>query len=198
MQQMQLWYGHQPAVIEAVGGFAPRTSPAEARTACCMSGGVDSLASFRNNRDGLPLDHAGAVKDLLYIYGFDLGGFKTGEENHPRFDENRRVLSSMAESEGAELIPVYTNIRSLEEDSPGRFYTDIFVRRSHAACLAAAAHAFSGRLAKLLIPSTSVIADLGPWGSHPLIDTNYSSGSLAVRHDGLRYSRMEKIVMISS
>lgn len=197
MQQLRAWYGDDPVIIEAAGGFAPSPPPAEARVACCMSGGVDSLATFRQNRNDFPLSHAGSVKDAIFIYGYDMGGLESWEENLLSFERTKSSLSDMVENAGATLIPIYTNIRSLEEDSPGRYFSDMFARRSFAACLAAAGHALSRRVTTLLIASSHVVTDLEPWGSHPILDPNFSSATLAVRHDGLRHSRLEKLRLIS-
>ena len=58
MQQLRVWYGEVPVEIEATEGFGPSPIPEQARTASCMSGGVDSLASFRNTRLSMPLGHS--------------------------------------------------------------------------------------------------------------------------------------------
>jgi hypothetical protein len=161
-----------------------------------MSGGVDSLATFRRNRINMPLDHPASVKDMLFIHGFDLGGSTRHPDNADGYASALEMLSDFANSQAAELIPIYTNIRFLEEDAPGTYYTSLLVKQSFAACLASCAHAFSARLTSLLIPSSHELMDLEPLGSHPLLDPNYSSASLGVLHDGLAYSRMDKMLLL--
>ena len=199
MQQLQKWYGetNRPVLIEATEGFSPSDSRSVPHTASCMSGGVDSLATFRQNRIGFPLNHSGSIKDLIMIYGFDMGGHEAWDGNLPSFERARLALSKMAAAESATLIPVYSNMRCLEGDAPGLYYTDIFVYQSFGACLAAVAHALSRRITRFLVPSSHDVTDLEPLGSHPIIDPNYSSSSLFVRHDGLGYSRLQKMRLIS-
>jgi hypothetical protein len=47
------------------------------------------------------------------------------------------------------------------------------------------------------IGATYDLENLGPWGSHPLLDCNFSSHELRVRHDGLRLSRLEKTRLLA-
>lgn len=194
VRQLHQWYGGpgDDIGIEARDGFEAPAMPAALRRACCMSGGIDSLDSFRRNRLDFPPDHPASVRDLLFIHGFDLGGNSRFDVNRESYAAARDMLAGFAGRQGAELLPVFTNIRFLEENSPGNYYTGLFVMKSFAACLAACAHAFPGRLTSLLIPSSHEIGDLEPLGSHPLLDTNYGSSTLAVIHDGLIYSRMDK------
>ena len=117
-------------------------------------------------------------------------------DNPDSFASAREMLSDFALQQAAQLIPIYTNIRFLEEDAPGTYYTNLLVMQSFAACLASCAHAFSTRLTSLLIPSSHELMDLEPLGSHPLLDPNYSSASLNVLHDGLAYSRMDKMLLL--
>lgn len=196
---MRKWYGGSGdfIAVEAGDGFKPSLVPASARTASCMSGGIDSLATFRRNRLNLPLDHPGAVKDLLFIHGFDLGGTMKHPQNYERFDAACKTLSKFAEAHDAVLLPVFSNMRVLEEDTPGIYETELSVMQSHAPSIAACAHAFSDRLTKLLIPSTHEVMDLHPLGSHPLLDPNFSSASLSILHDGVAYSRMDKMRLLS-
>ena len=196
---MRRWYGGSGnfIAIEADEGFKPSRLPAIPRAASCMSGGVDSLATFRRNRLNLPMDHPGAVKDLLFIQGFDMSGTTEHPENHERFGATFTMLSEFAEAQHAVLVPISNNIRVLNEDPSGLFYTDLSVMRSFAATIAACAHAFSNRLTTLLIPSSHDLMSMMPLGSHPLLDPNYSSASLAILHDGVAYSRMDKMRLLS-
>ena len=89
------------------------------------------------------------------------------------------------------LIPVFTNMRYLDDDD------GLFAGESHGASFAAIGQAFSRRLTRLLIPSTFTVAELEPWGSHPSLDAQYSSAALSVHHDGLRYSRLEKVELVA-
>lgn len=51
-------------------------------------------------------------------------------------------------------------------------------------------------LAWLLLPRPMTIANLEPWGSHPLLDPLYSTTSLQVRHENAALSRLEKTQLV--
>ena len=64
--------------------------------------------------------------------------------------------------------------------------------------MGAVAHAFSGRITTAMVAAGSSVRDLGPIGSHPLLDPNYGSYWLNVEHDGVRFERIEKIRILST
>lgn len=193
LQILTYWYGirtKEPLVIEATQGFHPSlTSPKH--VASFMSGGVDSLATLRNNRMNFPLDHPCSIKDCFHAHGIDIGGYETLEKNKKNFDLSLTSLEKFAESAKVTIIPVYINFRYLD----GSDY--LFSTMSHGAVISSIAHAFSKRIAEALIPSSFDIGELKPWGSHPLLDYNYSSVDVLIKHDGLKYSRIEKVGLIS-
>jgi hypothetical protein len=121
------------------------------------------------------------------------------EELHLLLETNREnsetaisYFSKFAENVGATLIPIITNIRHLDDDDV------LFFRTFHGAALSSVAHIFLDRIDVALIASGSGVEDLGPIGSHPLIDSNYSSSRLRIIHDGVRFNRLEKVRLISS
>lgn len=194
MHQLAAWYGpegHGEVEIEATRGFVAPVPRAGARAASLMSGGIDSLATLRTNRLAYPPDHPAFVHDCLYVHGVDVGGY----ESLPQNRESARVaidaLSAFAGRVDAELIPVYTNFRHLDDSD------HLFSYESHGAVLSAMAHAFPGRIGRLSIPSSYTMEELEPWGSHPLLDPLYGSASLEVMHDGLRYARFEKVGIVA-
>jgi hypothetical protein len=69
VRQLRKWYGGEGDYIriEASEGFNPPPVPSERRVACCMSGGVDTLITFKRNRISIPLDHPSALKGLPVI-----------------------------------------------------------------------------------------------------------------------------------
>jgi len=194
IRHLSSWYGeerHRPVTIEPQKGFKPLLPREPRRTALFMSGGVDALASLRGNRLDFPLDHPESVKDCIFVHGIDLGATADMDKSYDHFDtsiESNRSLGKLADFT---LIPVYTNISYL-----GNNYK-IFTRESHGAVLASIAHAFSGRISKALIASSDCVEDLIPWGSHPLLDPNYSSADMHIEHDGVRLSRPEKASLLS-
>jgi len=165
------------------------------RTGMFFSGGIDSYGTLCANRLNYPEGHAGYIRDGLLLYGQNIES-----DNRPEtFAEAYADLSRVAKDGGVVLIPVYTNIRLLD-DSREMFTVN------HGAILGAVAHAFSRRLTTVCIGSGDSIPGLRyfnklffipPLGSHPLLDPCYSSSDVRIRHDGLSISRLDKIKMIA-
>jgi len=195
MQQLQQWHGKEacrPIAIEATQGFMPGIPRTQARAASFQSGGVDALATLRSNRLDIPLEHPASIKDGLMIYGFDLGAYESMDQNLEAFEYARSRLDKLGQAEHFTLIPVYTNLVYLDDDDANRFWFYF------GATLAAIAHAFVPRISTVRIASSdSVLGELVPMGSHPLLDPNYSSADLQIIHDGARFSRLEKIGLIA-
>jgi hypothetical protein len=194
MQQLQTWHGEEachPIAIEASQGFIPGIPRTPGRAASFQSGGVDALATLRSNRLDIPLDHPASIKDCLMIYGFDLGASATSQ-NPGAFEYARKRLAKLGESEHFTLIPVYTNVFYLDDDMSSQFWF------YSGTTLAAVAHAFASRISTARIASSdSALGDVVPGGSHPLLDPNYSSADLRIIYDGFRFSREEKVGLIS-
>jgi hypothetical protein len=200
MQILGQWYGSPPqgpVTIEATQGFEPLLPRSPQRTASFMSGGVDSLATLRTNRKDFPLDHPGSIQDGLFVHGFDIGGYENYDKNLENFKMSIASMSKMAEDAKLTLIPVYTNLRYLEGAESHPYSNRMFTLETHGAALAAIAHAFSGRITTALIASSDIMDRLVPWGSHPLLDVNYSSADVEIIHDGARFSRLEKVGLIA-
>lgn len=194
MQILRRWYGearHRPVDIEATEGFAPPVPRAPARTASFLSGGVDALATVRSNRLDFPLGHPSSIADGFFVHGLDVGGYERLQNNRDNSKLAIAALTGFAQQAHLTLIPVRTNVRHLDDDDTFHY------REFYGAILSAIAHSFSRRLTTAMIAAGSSILDLNPIGSHPLLDPNYSSASLAIEHDGIRYLRMEKVGLIS-
>jgi hypothetical protein len=161
------------------------------RAGSFLSGGVDSLSILKANRLDFPMDHPSAIKDCLFVHGFDIGGIPKSGPELASYELALKSLSAIVKDANVTLIPVYTNVRHLMDDV--RFW----IHRFHGAALASVAHIFSRRLSKVSIASTFSIANIDHFGSHPLIDPNYSSSNLQIRHEGPTYSRLEKVKLIA-
>lgn len=190
LQTLRRWYG-QPSRIPAIvaDGFRVRSPVPAARTGMMLSGGIDSLATLRGNRLRLPLDHPHAIRDGFLLEGFDLGGFGQGPVDV--FTRAKASLEPVAAQANLTLIPVRTNLIELNRD------VQFWMHHWHGAVLASVGHLFSRRISRLLIASSHDAESLLPWGSHPLLDTNYGSAALTVVHDGSRYSRLEKVACVA-
>ncbi|HUG38770.1 MAG TPA: hypothetical protein VML54_17560, partial [Candidatus Limnocylindrales bacterium] len=188
MQVLNRWWGpaRRLVAIEPRDGFCPAVPPTPTRTGMFLSGGFDSLTTLRENRRSFPLDHPAAVRDALFVYGFDMGGPGDGDQT-AFFEASAAALGPVAAETQVELIPVRTNLRELDPD--GAAWPDEWF----GSAAAAVAHAFSTRLSEVLIAASLDIKSLEPIGSHPLLDPSLSSAGLRVIHHGAHLSRLQKI-----
>lgn len=195
MQQVGNWNGppfDSPPTIEASRGFSPPVPAPGRRTASMMSGGIDALTRFRRNRLDFPLDHPGSIRDCLFLYGFDLGCHEDLDGNEDAFEAAVISLGAMASASDAELIPVYTNIYTLDDDD------DLAFRAVFGSTLASVGHLFQRRIGEIHIGSSDVISSgLKPMGSHPMIDPWYGSADLRVVHGDAWMTRMDKVRLIA-
>ena len=191
----QEWSEQQrkPMRIEAKAGVRQPVQRPAKRVGSFLSGGVDSLATLRVNRLNFPLDHPRSIKDCLFVHGFDIDGLERSGEEIGIYERTIALLSPIAKEARITLIPVFTNIRHLDDDV--RFWIDKFF----SAALASVAHVFSNRLSTVLIASGLDVPNVRPTGgaSHPLLDPNYGSAELQLRHDGLRFSRFDKVKLLA-
>jgi hypothetical protein len=182
----------EPVRIEAKKPGRARAQEAKAKhTALFVSGGVDSMASLVANRRNYPQDHPGSIKSGIFVHGFDMGAYARGDRELGAYERARTLLGDVARAADMSLVPVYTNVRHLDDD------VLFWMHEFHGAALAAVAHALAHGFSDVLIASTYDAPNLEPWGSHPLLDPFYGSSDLRIRHDGLRYSRLEKVRMVA-
>ena len=194
MQLLATWYGkdgHNLVEIEPTKGFGPPMPRPMPRIASFMSGGVDAQATLRRNRLDFPLDHPGSIKDCFLVHGIDLGGYEKFDKKERNFELAVSSLSVLATEAKVTLIPVFINLRFLDDSDV------FFAHEFHGAVLAAIAHTFSNRITTALIASSDYIRVLRPWGSHPLLDQYYSSSSVLIRHDSIEITRFEKLTMLT-
>lgn len=170
---------------------APARVPAARRTATFFSGGVDSIYTLRRNRLGITADHPGAIRDGIFVHGFDMG---TRPKRGTEVDFFRFVVESMRpllDDAELNLVPVFTNIRLLD-NAVDSWLTDFMVP-----AMGAVAHALSGRFTDVLVPSSYDIPGLHPFSSHPFIEPHCSSFNLRMHHDGERSSRVDRVALVS-
>jgi hypothetical protein len=181
---------YNPIPIEAAaGGTAAVKNPG--RAGMVMSGGMDSLAALRRNRLHYPDTHPAYVRDSFFLHGFDIGGVvERGAKLHV-FDRAMTAISRITQDAGTTLVPVYTNLRHLCDER------DLWLNSFFGAVLAAMAHCFARRVNLMFIASSYDIPHLHPCGSHPLLDPEYSSYAVRIRHRDYEMSRLEKIKIVS-
>lgn len=193
MIYLRSWYGEnrQPVRIEAASEHRLPLDRTATHAASFLSGGVDSLATLRANRLDYASVHPYSIKDCLIVHGFDIGGREEVGDESQFFDRALAALAPVAQDAQVNLIPIATNLRHLDDD------VIFWMYEFHGAALASVAHALSRRLQRVSIAGTQHVQVLEPWGSHPALDSNYSTVDLQVKHDGLMMSRFEKIQLIA-
>ena len=186
------WYNHTSSLvrIEAKQQKYIGSSSKTPRASFLFSGGIDSLATLRSNRIHYSSEHPGFIRDGILIYGLEVSRPKS-------FKYVLNSVSILAKDADVTLIPVYTNIRDLGPENNKIFWDDFWVHEFMGATFAAIAHLFSKRINALSINSCHDIPNLMPYGSHPLLNPNYSSSDMRIRHEGIHLSRFEKTKIIS-
>ena len=161
------------------------------RAAIFLSGGMDSLAALKRLKDRYADSHPAAPRDALLVHGFDIGGVMARGAKYPVFERAKAAMAPVAADAGLTMIPVYTNFRHLCDER------DLWLNSFFGAVLAAVAHAFSKRIDLAWLASSYDVAHLHPCGSHPLLDPEYGSYDLRIRHRDLGLGRLQKIRIVS-
>ncbi len=193
MALMHHWTGgkFQPLAIEAPLTQTALHAGKKRHAAIFLSGGMDSLAALKLIRDNYAPTHPGTPKDALLVHGFDIGGVIERGAKYHVFDRARAAMAPVAADAGLNLVPMYTNIRHLCDNR------DLWLNQFFGAVLAAAVHVFSPRIDLVWLASSYDISHLHPCGSHPLLDPEYGSFDLQIRHRDIGLSRMEKLRVVA-
>ena len=180
------WYDFEKILpsIETKSKYELSIPQKPKRAGVFFSGGIDSIASLRLNRLYYPLEHPQSIQDGLLVYGLEVTDLEA-------FNYVKTSLAGLARDAGITLIPVYTNLRDLNLDWV--FWMQSF----QGAVFSAIAHAFSMRFHTVSISSSHCVCCTHPYGTHPVIDPNYSSSDLHIKHVGCRLSRMDKTKLIA-
>lgn len=186
------WYGGKRAlpVFEVdIASEGPGLAPQ--RAGSFLSGGVDSMATLRHNRQLYPGTHPASFRDSFFIYGSADIGVGNRDERHV-YERGYANLKEIAAETDLTIVPVYTNVRDLAILFP----LDFYVLEYHSCMLASIAHAFSKRVGMVTVNSAYDVSNLKPFGTHPLLDTNYSSQGLRIRHGSANISRKERVALV--
>ncbi len=192
---LRYWF-YPDRVIPAIEAqsIVEHSADSQDATGFFLSGGIDSLAALRHNMLLYPRQHAGAFKHGMMLYGQNI----ESNTQFSVFKEAFDALKEVAEEAEMELMPVYTNVRELEEATG-------FFLKSNGLILAAAGHAFTKKFNVVSIAATENIPALmamqkgflKPLGSHPLVDMCCGSRRLRIRHDGMSQSRLDKARLVA-
>lgn len=141
--------------------------------ASMFTGGVDSFHTFGKNRD--------KIDALLYGFGIDVPIRRTDA-----VERVSGILNNVAAESGKQVLVADTNLRKfLKEDT-------LWGEEAHGAALISLATVFSPVIERVLVPASHTFAVNRPWGSHPLLDEQWSTPNLAVVHDGAEANRVQK------
>ena len=193
MALMRVWSGGEirPLSIEPEGVARALKQPPRHRAGLVYSGGIDSIAALRLNMMHYPEAHPGRIRDCFFIHGMDIGGVVARGMKYYVFDRALAAMHAVTEAAGVTAVPVYTNIRHLHDER------ELWLNRFFGAVLAAVGHAFSRRVDLFSIASSYDLENLGPCGSHPLLDPNYSSLDLRIHHRDVELTRIDKLRVVS-
>jgi len=170
------WYPHWRELNLTVASLTHPSQPAEStpQQAAFFSGGVDSFRTLQRCGDQL--------RHLLFVHGFDIA---PAEQEKAQFV--RRALTQVAAEAGPSLLTVRTNLRS---------FTNRWVdweQHQYGCALAAVALLLAPHLGKVWIPSSHSLPFLHPNGSHPALETLWSTSALELLHDTVSEDRIDKV-----
>ncbi|HET9796304.1 MAG TPA: hypothetical protein VFS34_17820 [Thermoanaerobaculia bacterium] len=188
------WNRHEaPApVIEPRDGFVPSRAPARRRAAVMASGGIDSAFEILRNRRELPRDHPLSFRAAIRLRDFVFPVDSSPERRAHVEIRSARAVSLLAEDAGLEEWEVSSNANELEPDAPGH------LRWTHGSLLASVGLAAGSGLTDVTISASHDLrTGLRPWGSHPLLDPNFSTAALSIHHRGVETSRFRKTAEIA-
>lgn len=182
------WGGlpRQVPKIESSGRYLICDLVAPKRAISFLSGGVDSLHLLLRNRQLYQAHDPAYVRDAVFVHGFDIGK----RPRVPGTELATRVQSSLqpvADEAGVRLLRGYTDLRHLPS-APG-----FWAYRYAGAGAAAFGHFAAPGAAFVFMAGHNSVRSLYPLGLHPAIDPNYSSQRVSILHDGICFSRLDKV-----
>jgi hypothetical protein len=127
------------------------------------------------------------IDDFIFVHGFDI----PLDNQHAWKAASKNVLR-ISEALGKDCILFATNLRAT------RWGETRWPELSHGAAIIGSGLALESRYDQLIIPASWNDADLRPWGSHPNVDTLFSTQKTAVIHFGNQWRRTERTMWVAS
>jgi hypothetical protein len=187
---MTNWYPELEKIKIIHNNFSNYSSKRNDKSVCScfFSGGVDSSYTL--------LKHEHTITHLILIHGFDIK-LKNKELWSKAINNTKKISREL----GKHIIVVRTNIRTLTDKKHatwGKKYNgDFWGKILHGSLLASVGLCLQNNLDFILIASGGgTQKDLGPWGSHPDLDSLWSTEGLKFKRDVLE-TRTNKIEYIS-
>jgi hypothetical protein len=172
--------------IEPLGPGFGEACMGPQRAVACLSGGVDGLHMLMRNRQLYRRDDPAYIREAVFIHGFDIGKRARDPENE-RYQMALRRLEPIAAEVGLRLIACRTTLRHLPTKP------DFWTHRHNVAALAAVGHFATLGATRLFIAGAYHLANPVPMGSHPAVDGLFSSQRMTVHHEGVRFTRVDKV-----
>jgi hypothetical protein len=194
MALIRAWYGPplEPIPIETSRPFAPRRPREPRRAAAFCTGGVDGTHMLLANRRDFPREHPDSFADLVAIIGLFDPDHARSRGPGSYFTRTRSRLQALASACDATLVPLTTNLLEIDRD------LEFLKKTWSGAAITAAAHLFPPRWSSVSIASSRQTTQSVREGTHFLLDSRYSSSAVTIRHEGIRYTRLERIEEISA
>ena len=188
------WSGKStvPPVIDLPLGCDHPDAGLGGRSATFVSGGVDSTAVLAANHASYPAGHPRHISLGIVGIGVQKSRWMSLDGVVSQLEAAREHLAPIAAETEIEIIPVATNLRAL---NPSTWF---WQKEYQGAVLAGIGHLFAESISNLSIASGLPISHLDRQGYHPLLDDNYATHSLSVRHELAHLGRYEKTALIAS
>lgn len=155
------------------------------KTGAFFSGGIDSYHSLLRNNESLNNegDATDAITDLISIHGFDIP-----LTSYDQFLLLQHHLEASARAFNKNHLVAISNVRTFND-----VYDKVWQDIAHGSALFFVAYGLSARFKEIVIVSSYQYGAMHPNGSHPLVDSLFSSKALRIVHDGAISKRIEKV-----
>lgn len=148
-----------------------------------FSGGVDAQFTAYRHATGKAGYSTQQQRAAILVHGFDIP-----IDDIEGISGAAKKAAKTLESIGVDLLVVKTNLKSLKMDW----------EHSHGLAVAAVLSGLSMYAGTGMLGSGEPYESLEtPWGSHPMTDPLFSSGSFRMIHDGAGFSRSEKVKVLA-
>ena len=199
LEYLRNWYWYEYNLIKTspldfkieAHSFKLGDATSHAKSGCFFSGGADSFDLVLNNMEMFKADHELKIKQAIYIHGLDFGNRPKRGDEEDFFTNTRAQFKDPLDELDIELIPAWTNIRSLDKDTRG------WQNETHGSAMSAVGQCLSSSLSNIWLAGSHPIPKLTPWGTHPMLDQRFSSSRVSICHYRERVTRLEKIQNIS-
>jgi len=181
-----------PLVLEPDGGFRPPWPADTPRAALLLSGGLDSLFTLQENRRRLPIGHPSSFRDAVRVRHLMFPVDSSPERRAHIEKRSENAVARIASESRLGVTAVSTNVTQLHDDF------ETYMRFSHGSVLACIGLTLAGSATEVTISASHDLATgLRSWGSHPLLDPQWSTAAVAIRHEGIAASRLAKAAAIA-